>query len=123
MRSDEENEKLCDGCTKCCEYVAIEIDQPEDWDDFQNIIWYVLHEGVWVFTDDEGDWYVQFDTKCKKLDDKGLCQYYDARPKICREHDQDDCEMHGEGTAEELIFKTPEDVLNYMKLKRIKKKD
>ena len=40
---------LCNGCTKCCEYIALEIDTPETQEDFENIRWYLLHENVKIF--------------------------------------------------------------------------
>jgi len=45
MKSEEC--KNCDGCpAECCKYVAIEIDTPEDIDDFEDIKWYVSHKNI-----------------------------------------------------------------------------
>jgi Fe-S-cluster containining protein len=81
----------CDGCTECCEYVALEIDKPENLKDFENVLWFILHKNVWVYIDFEGDWYIQFDTPCKKLNSDGLCDYYQKRPSMCRDYSVKDC--------------------------------
>jgi len=112
----EVNRALCEGCTICCEHVAMEIDEPEDEEDFQNIMWYVMHENVVVFIDeDEEDWYVEFKTRCKALGENCLCKFHSERPKICIEYSQDNCEKHGEGTPYKHLFKKREEVIDYVR--------
>ncbi len=52
-------ENMCRFCGACCRHVAIEIDTPEDTDDYEDIYWYLLHENIKVFVtekdDDEAD--------------------------------------------------------------------
>ena len=113
---DDVNRKLCDNCTLCCEHVALQIDEPEDKEDFQNIMWYIMHENVTVFIDHDGDWHVEFKARCKALDDKGLCQVYSDRPKICAEYTQDNCEKNGSGeNCYEVCFKTRDDVRKWVR--------
>ena len=69
----------------CCRYFALEIDEPEGRDDFENIRWYLAHEGTLIFVDD-GDWYLQIDNHCKFLDEDDRCTIYEKRPEICREY-------------------------------------
>ena len=107
------NKSLCAGCTKCCEHVAIEIDKPEDGEDFRTIMWYVMHKNVYVFVDEDDEWYVEFRTTCESLQDNGLCGIYDIRPDICRDYDQSDCERTG--TPYVSCFRSKEDVINYVK--------
>lgn len=99
----------CSGCIKCCLYVAIELDAPEDDDDYQNIRWYVAHKNVWIFIDHDDSWNVQFNTPCEKLDPKGWCNIYEKRPKICREYTTDGCEKYGEGNTYKILFKNLEE--------------
>ena len=40
----------CDG--KCCRYFALPIETPEDWDDYDDIRWYLCHEHTTVFVED-----------------------------------------------------------------------
>jgi uncharacterized protein len=114
VKSDEENMELCSGCgAKCCKYVAIEIDAPEDLDDFENIRWYVAHKNVQVYVEEDGTWNVEFLTPCEHLDENNLCDIYEKRPEICKEYTQDQCTYHNE-YEEDYTFKTVEDVDNYI---------
>jgi hypothetical protein len=109
----------CDGCdAMCCRYVATEIDAPEDKEDYDHIIWYLLHENIHVFIE-EKEWYIQFNTPCEKIDRAGKCSFYDKRPKICKELNIKYCEKHGKGDPQDYLFKTPEDFIEYMKEKGI----
>ncbi len=97
---------------KCCKYFCFEIDEPTDYEEFEDIRWYILHKGATVHLD-EGDWYISIENRCKALDKENRCTIYDERPLICRQYTEDDCD-HTMGdygyTAE---FKTPEDVEEY----------
>ena len=109
---------LCVKCTgKCCRYIALPIETPETWDEFDDVRWYLLHKGVGVFVED-GDWYFQVDTDCSKLSEKDYkCHYYDRRPKICREYQDDTCDLTSDDYGYELHFTSPEQMEEYMKLK------
>ncbi|MBD3253257.1 YkgJ family cysteine cluster protein [Candidatus Pacearchaeota archaeon] len=109
--------KTCKGCgAKCCRYIATEIDKPESKKDYQDIVWYLLHENVWIFIE-EGKWYIQFNTDCKKLDENSKCSIYEKRPKICRDLDIESCERYGDGEAYDFLFKEPEEFIDYLKKK------
>lgn len=103
--------QMCKGT--CCKYVAVEIDTPESFDDFQDIRWYCAHKNVWVFMDDE-DWYVAFDTPCEKLGDDWLCTIYEDRPDVCRNHKFGDCDYFLDGEFD-LEFRSLEEVDAYLK--------
>jgi len=109
----------CAMCGGCCKHIAIQIDTPEDKEDFEDIMWYLLHDNVNVFIDDEDDWYVEFSTKCSALNDDNSCKVYETRPQICRRYDPESCVKNGEGEAEKFKFRTREDLFNYMKLRNI----
>jgi len=116
MASDEEETNLlqnkenpCHDCNICCNYVAIELDKPEDEDDWNHIRWYLVHKDVWVFVDHDNSWNIQFNTPCEKLDEKGWCTIYHTRPKICKQYKSDNCEKYGEGESFKLLFKNLEE--------------
>ena len=110
----------CGDCNaKCCRYVATEIDKPENKKDYENILWYLLHENVEVFIEDD-DWYIQFSTPCKALDKNWECTIYPKRPEICKGLSIENCERNGEGEPYDIVFKEPEDFVEYMKKKGIK---
>ena len=118
MNSDEKNKKLCKGCSICCGYVTVEFDTPETKEDYEDILWMLIHENVSVFIDDDG-WNVEFKTNCKHLAKEGLCSIYNKRPSICKKYNQDECIKHGEGEFYNYRFECEEDLFKYLKEKNI----
>ncbi len=114
-------DKSCFGCgAKCCKYVAMEIDTPEDREDFENIRWYVAHENIRVFVEEDETWNIEFVTKCKYLDGERCSIHEDynkdakiRRPKICKEFNVDICPQYNE-YREKYSFENVEDVDEYM---------
>lgn len=115
--SDDKNKDLCAGCSLCCESVTIELDPPEDYEDLDNMVWYVLHKDVLVYVDDEGDWYVSFKTKCDALQADKLCGLYEERPNVCRTYTQEGCEKYGDGPFSKHLFTTRQSLLAYYETK------
>ena len=82
----------CEHCTgHCCKYLALPLETPETPRDFDDMRWYLLHEGITIFVED-GEWYVQLATACRHLLPDNLCGIYDTRPQICREYKAGDCD-------------------------------
>jgi len=108
----------CEKCTGlCCRYFALPIDTPEDWDDYDDIRWYLCHENVTVFVE-EGDWYLNVMNKCLSLSDQDYtCQIYPMRPKICRGYKTQDCDFTGAEYDYELHFTSAKQMEEYMKIK------
>jgi len=105
----------CKGCnSKCCKYIATEIDVPEEKEDFENIKWYVCHKNTYVFVNEEDEWYLEFITPCEHLDENGWCKIYNERPKICRDYDQEQCLFHNPDYSEKYRFEKIEDVEKYI---------
>jgi len=87
----------CEECGgKCCEYIAIEIDRPGSKKDYDHIRWYLLHKKVNVFVDHDKKWHVEFRSRCEAQTDDKKCSIYKKRPKICRDHGNEDgeCEFY-----------------------------
>ncbi len=111
------SEDLCRKCgAKCCQYFCFEIDEPDDVDEFEDVRWYICHEGTTVHID-EGTWYISIMNRCNMLDDNDQCTSYDNRPLICRKYDLDNCDqtMGDYGYDEE--FKTPDELEAYARQK------
>ena len=105
----------CEGL--CCRYFALPIEDPEDWDDFDDIRWYLCHENIDVFVED-GDWYMNVRNKCKYLSEKNYkCDMYEKRPKICRGYKIADCDYTSDNYGHELQFKSDRQMEEYMKIK------
>lgn len=103
---------LCQYCNgKCCRYFAMSIDEPTDWEDFENMRWYLLHEHAAVFTED-GNWYLLVTTKCKNLGDDNYCKNYEHRPVVCRTYSTERCEYEDNWVYDRL-FDDSEQVFEY----------
>jgi len=119
----EKNKLLCDGCDECCRYIALEIDKPKSQEDYDNIIWFLLHKNVHVYVNFDNEWLVEFATPCKMLNPKTrLCTIHKSRPQICRDHKQKDCVRHDPEPAEKLSFRTADEFKKYWKRETAKKK-
>lgn len=102
----------CKDCTaECCKHIAVPIDPPETWEDYQRIKSYIVHEGVSCYLDVEDDWVVEFLTKCGQLNGN-KCMAWGTKeyPSICGEYEMDTCVMNEEGEYWKILFKKPEDV-------------
>ena len=98
---------LCEHCTAaCCRYVAVPLDKPKTARDFDDIRWYLMHQGVIVFVED-GDWYIQFQTRCKNLGADNRCGVYETRPAICREYEPGECDYAGGAYGYDNLFTHP----------------
>ena len=76
----------------CCRYFALEVDAPQHPKDFDDLRWYLLHDRTQIFTEGRS-WFVQIFNKCSWLGDDGRCKDYEHRPSICREYDNDWCDL------------------------------
>lgn len=104
----------------CCRYLALPLDKPKTSRDFDDIRWYLMHDGITVFIED-GDWYVQIPTVCRNLRPDNLCTIYETRPKICREYKAGDCDYAGGAYGYDHVFQCEEDLQAYLKRRQAKK--
>ena len=111
--SDDKRHALSHTCrkcgSKCCRYFCFEIDEPDDFEEFEDIRWYLCHEGISIHVD-EGDWYISIPNKCTMLTDDGDCGIYDTRPLICRKYDTDECDYPEGDYGYDHEFLRPEDI-------------
>jgi Fe-S-cluster containining protein len=105
-------EILCCYCpAKCCRYFALPIDTPTEWQDFDYIRWYLLHERAAVFVE-EGTWYLLVHSKCRHLRGDQLCDAYERRPQICRDYHTKNCEYEDDWVYDHY-WESPEQVEEY----------
>jgi len=110
-----DKDNLCEQCVAlCCRYYAFEIDKPKTKRDFEDIRWFMLHEGTIVFVE-EGDWYVQVNRKCKALLPDNRCGIYENRPSICREYTTKGCDWHADEYDYDHLFTEPEQIQRFGK--------
>lgn len=108
-----ETECLCDRCTAlCCRYFALEIDEPETAEEFDDIRWYLAHENVHIFIEDD-EWFLSVQTRCQYLQDDNRCGIYEDRPKICREYTTENCDYYTGQYDFQQYFTKPEQLEAY----------
>lgn len=83
----------CSECGLCCTYLAIEIDGPTSAKRATELLWYLYHEDVSLYVNDDS-WMVQFETRCRFLTPDRRCGIYATRPHICREFSEQECEIN-----------------------------
>ena len=106
----------CEECKgACCKDVAIEMDKPKCFEDFEDIKWLIAHQNVIVYLDNENDWLVEFKTRCKFLNNRNKCKIYKERYKMCGEHEHESCVKNGQGKHHKISFRNDKDVDKYMK--------
>jgi len=108
----------CNDCGQCCTYIAVEIDNPTGFEDYDNIFWYLTHKGISVYVDFEGDWFIEFETVCENLSPEKTCQIYEERPHMCSSFSWDECEKTAQEPAWKVRFTTPDELFSYVEAKR-----
>ena len=98
---------------KCCQYFCFEIDAPENYEQFEDVRWYLCHADTRVHVDEDGDWYIQLANRCNKLSDDNRCMIYEDRPLICRSYSHENCEDTGADYGYQHEFETPEQLDAY----------
>lgn len=107
----------CRKCiAKCCEYFCFEIDEPDTYEEFDDIRWYLCHEGISVHID-EGEWYISIENRCKMLHKDNKCAIYGERPLICRTYDPATCDDTDRDYGYDEEFLTPEEIERYARRK------
>lgn len=81
----------CNG-TICCTYITEPIDTPRSKNDFLHLLWQVSHANIEIYKDDSG-WFLLIHGRCEHIQPNGGCGIYQVRPPICREYDNDWCEL------------------------------
>ena len=107
---DPDDGPPCHLCTaRCCKYFALPISTPRTLEDYDHIRWYLMHEGIAVWMDDN-DWYLEVRTICQHLQPDNSCGIYDTRPQICRDYGgEEPCEFFTDDLKYELYFTSDTD--------------
>lgn len=105
---------LCEHCTAmCCRYVALPIETPDTFSEFEDIRWYLIHENIAVFIEDD-EWFISFHTPCRHIQDDFRCGIYETRPQICRRYTTDNCDYHSGDYGWSAHFTSPEHLDAYL---------
>jgi Fe-S-cluster containining protein len=97
----------CEGCpAHCCRYISVEIDRPDTKWQYDQIRWMLVHQNISVYVDHDGDWFVEFKTRCRELGEDNLCRSYERRPDLCRKYEAEECPVWNPGSPHKHEFKT-----------------
>lgn len=103
---------LCEYCTgKCCQYIALPIETPNTWKDYDDLRWYLAHQDISVFVEVE-TWYLLVHRRCNHLMPDHRCGIYANRPQICRDYKTDGCE-YDEGFLYDKLFEHDDQIWEY----------
>ena len=103
----------CLSCGICCTYVAVEVEGPTGLKAATEILWYLYHERVSVYRDEDDEWLLQFGTRCQHLLPDNRCRIYEDRPHVCRAFDEGSCEVNA--ASEGQTFHTPRQYIEYLR--------
>ena len=107
----------CTECARCCRYLGVGINAPTTPRLATDVLWYLYHEQVSVYRDEDGEWSVLFETRCKNLQGDLRCGVYEQRPHICRSFDSTGCEVNAP-SERALTFGEPAEFLAWLEAKR-----
>jgi Fe-S-cluster containining protein len=115
LQGNPNPDNQCDDCipAKCCMYFSVEIDEPEDMDDWNDMLWILAHRDAEIYMDDDR-WYVLVKNPCRFYDPIKKCLIYTNRPRICQGHTWDDCEFKDEYNFD-LHFHSYEEMERYIR--------
>ncbi|MFO0972298.1 MAG: YkgJ family cysteine cluster protein [Phycisphaerae bacterium] len=116
---DPRDPNPCRGCSDCCEYVAVPLARPRARKDYDELFWFLLHRNVWIFIDEDDDWFIQFNTPCLQLRDQ-RCGIYDRRPVLCRDYAVADCTTYAPGSGQKTLFTRPDEFAAWVQKHRPK---
>ena len=109
----------CQGCVAhCCRYISVEIDTPNTKWQYDQILWMLLHENVSIYVE-EGEWFVEFQSRCRALNESNLCSIYPDRPKVCRDYSNETCSVWSESDPKDLRFDSAQAFAEYLDGKKV----
>ncbi|MFH1741515.1 MAG: YkgJ family cysteine cluster protein [bacterium] len=108
-------QSICAKCKGlCCKYITVDIEEPKDDEDLDNIRWYLIHDGISILVEDER-WMVKVDARCKHLQADYQCAVYNRRPEACKQYDTENCDYR---TVSENLPKAYREFEEYGRLRR-----
>lgn len=104
---------------RCCRYVTTSIERPRATVDWDEIRWWLAHEGIMVTKDEDG-WMLHVLTRCRHLLPDNKCGIYETRMMACEAHEADACEFTGEPDYK-VQLRTESELADYLERKKLKR--
>jgi Fe-S-cluster containining protein len=118
---DEAQLKICtlDCGARCCRYVTTTVQAPRITVDWDEIRWWLAHEGTMVTKDEDG-WMLHVQTRCRHLLPNLRCGIYETRMLACEEYDAGSCEFTGE-VDYDVFLRSEADLADYLERRGLKR--
>lgn len=104
---------------RCCRYVTTGIQKPRAAVDWDEIRWWLAHEGTMVTKDEDG-WMLHVETRCRHLLEDNRCGIYETRMMACEAHEADACEFTGE-LDYKVCLRSETELADYLERKKLKR--
>lgn len=104
---------------RCCRYITVMVPAPRSEVDWDEVRWWLAHEGVIVTHDAEG-WMLCVMVRCKNLRADNACGIYPDHMLACKEYDATDCEYTGD-VPFDVKLQCEDDLADYLERKRLKR--
>ena len=113
--------KICtlDCGGRCCRYVTTTIQAPRATVDWDEIRWWLAHEGTMV-TQDEDGWMLHVQTRCRHLLPDNRCGIYDTRMMACEDYDAKACEFTGD-VDYAVLLRSETDLADHLERRKLKR--
>lgn len=109
--------RLCGGA--CCRYVTVAIPPPRSVADWDEVRWWLAHQGTMVTHDHDG-WMLHVETRCGHLRPDNACRVYPDRMLACEDHDPTDCEYTGD-VPFDVLLRSEIDLARHLERRRLRR--
>lgn len=109
--------KQCGG--RCCRYLTVQVSAPRGHSDWDEVRWWLAHEGVMVTKDEDG-WMLHVSTRCQNLQPNNLCGIYGSRMTTCSEYEAENCEFTGD-VPYAVELHSVGDLADYLEKRKLKR--
>ncbi|MDF1701048.1 MAG: hypothetical protein P1V36_07810 [Planctomycetota bacterium] len=104
---------------RCCRYITVEIPGPRSRDDWDEMRWWLAHEGSMVSKDEDG-WCLHVQTPCSHLRPDNACAIYPHHMRTCNDYDASNCEFTGP-LDHEFELRSELDLAGYIERRGLKR--
>lgn len=109
--------RLCGG--RCCRYITVAVPAPRSEDDWDEVRWWLAHQGTLVSQDEDG-WMLHVRTPCRNLRPDNACGVYPNHMLACQSYDPTDCEFTGD-VPFDLLLQCEDDLASYLERRRLQR--
>jgi hypothetical protein len=104
---------------RCCRYITVDFATPVGERDWDQVRWWLAHEGTEVTKDEDG-WTLHVLLRCRHLAADNTCAAYEDRMQVCEEYDAVDCEFTADYDYE-VRLTSESDLADYLERRKLKR--